>query len=320
MIGILGYGVYVTRAVAPAEPADEDTLTLAVAAAERALAHADVPAARVGGVYVGHGGPLPVLPAVSSVVAEALGVSPQRHCADVHNGRRSGSAAFFTLANLVKPSAIELGLAIAVDPLPTSSSLDADASAADVPAPLVAAVALLVGRQEDEMRATIDLAGGRVGGTLPDSGAVPRPARHDDAFETTLRLVRDLMARKRLQPADFAAAAFQEPGRTRPSLVGLALGFTEQQLGRGEVGPGLDPGGTAWPLVGLAGLLDTAAAGQRLLVCSYGGAEGADAFVLAARPRVTAGRDEAASVRALVADALARAAAPSPVGEGSEHA
>lgn len=287
MVGILGYGC-TFAAVAPTAHSrcagDEDFVTLAVEAARRALTRSDMPQAvkHIGAVYVGTQGRMPDDQPAAAIVGEALGVNPRCHCADLHSGAKSGAEAFFAVENLVKPSTIELGLAIATD------VLDPDA-----PATAASASAFLLGRLEGDMLATIDIESGRRALRPDDShrahhGDVPLAeddVAHSPAFEAVMTVAREMLARKRLRASDFAHAVFQQPGDVFPPQVALALGFTDAQLSAGWLAPPLDPAQAAFAPTGLAALLDVIEPGQRILMCAYGANVGADAYVLTGAPR-----------------------------------
>src|SRR3990170_1882724 len=125
-VGIVGYGAYVPRhrikveeiakvwgADAPSykrglnlreksvPTPDQDTITMAVESARRAGKRAGIDPSRVGAVYVGsESHPYAVKPS-GTVVAEALGATPDVHCADFEFACKAGTEAMFVCLGLV---------------------------------------------------------------------------------------------------------------------------------------------------------------------------------------------------------------------------
>ncbi|MBN2446299.1 MAG: hypothetical protein JXO22_06225 [Phycisphaerae bacterium] len=291
MIGVLGYSTQVA-CIPPAGNAsalpDQDFLTQAVEAARGALAHAGVVTPeRIGAVYVGipaeapHGRPL------AADVCDVLGVSERAHCADLSCAGKGGTEAFFAVCNLVKPSAVEVGLALAVDALtPVGPEVR-----------LAGAAAYLIGRHPDEMLATVDLEFAARAESVSSPGTLERAPGPSLDGQKLQQMTRELMARKRLRPADFAHVAFRLPDETLPPAIAVALGFVERQLSAGYLGAGFAPSGPSLGLMQLAAMLDVAEPAETLLVCALGEGVGADAFVLTASERVSDARTRLVGTR-----------------------
>jgi len=148
-VGIVGYGSYVPRhrikleeiakvwgADAPAYkrglnlreksvPApDQDTITMSVEAARYAVRRAGVDPARIGAIYVGsESHPYAVKPS-GTVVAEALGATPDIHCADFEFACKAGSEGMYVAMSLVKAGEMDYALGIGAD---TSQGAPGDA-------------------------------------------------------------------------------------------------------------------------------------------------------------------------------------------------
>jgi len=149
MVGIVGYGAYMPRyrikveeiakvwgADAPSYkrglmleeksvPApDQDTITMSVEATKKALKRAGIDAIDIGAVYVGsESHPYAVKPS-GTVVAEAVGATPEIHCADYEFACKAGSEAMFVCIGLVESGRIKYGLAVGAD---TSQGAPGDA-------------------------------------------------------------------------------------------------------------------------------------------------------------------------------------------------
>src|SRR5512135_632316 len=127
MVGIIGYGACIPRnrikveeiakvwgADAPSyrkgllveeksvPSPDQDTITLSVEASKNALKRARINPREIGAVYVGsESHPYAVKP-TGTVVAEALGATPEVHTADLEFACKAGTEGMFLALSLVK--------------------------------------------------------------------------------------------------------------------------------------------------------------------------------------------------------------------------
>ncbi len=135
-VGIIGYGAYVPRYRLPAseisriwrgglqlEPiqeksvpgTDEDVVTMSVEAARNALLRADIDPEEIRAVWVGsESHPYAVKP-TSTIVAEALGITPYTQAADFEFACKAGSEAMVAAMSLVGSKMGEYALAIGMD-------------------------------------------------------------------------------------------------------------------------------------------------------------------------------------------------------------
>ncbi len=149
MAGIIGYGAYVPRqriqveeiakvwgADAPSYkkglmleeksvPApDQDVITMSVEAARNAIKRARIDPNEIGAIYIGsESHPYAVKPS-GTVVAEAIGATPDIHCADMEFACKAGSEGMFVSYGLVTAGLIKYGLGIGAD---TSQGAPGDA-------------------------------------------------------------------------------------------------------------------------------------------------------------------------------------------------
>ena len=94
---------------------DEDTITIAVEAARHAINRAGINPEKIGAIYTGsESHPYAVKPS-STVVAEAIGATPDLTVADFEFACKAGTAAIQTCMGMVETGMIELGLAIGSD-------------------------------------------------------------------------------------------------------------------------------------------------------------------------------------------------------------
>src|SRR3990172_8673517 len=139
-VGIVGYGAYVPRhrikveeiakvwgADAPSykrglmlqeksvPTPDQDTITMSVEAARHAVARAGIDPANIGAVYIGsESHPYAVKPS-GTIVAEAIGATPDVHCADLEFACKAGSEGMFIALSLVAANQMDYALVIGAD-------------------------------------------------------------------------------------------------------------------------------------------------------------------------------------------------------------
>ena len=81
---------------------EEDTLTLATAAAEQALARAEVPREQIGALFLGSGTSPYATKAGAMVLVDTLGLPPNLLATDIQCAEKSGSTALLLAASLVE--------------------------------------------------------------------------------------------------------------------------------------------------------------------------------------------------------------------------
>jgi hydroxymethylglutaryl-CoA synthase len=321
-VGIVGYGAYIPRrrirlkdiAVVwgtdaetferglelheKSVPAsDEDTITMSVTAARRALARARIRPDSIGAVYVGsESHPYAVKPS-GTVVAEAIGATPAVHCADLEFACKAGSEGMFLAAALVKSGEVEHALAIGAD---TSQGAPGDALEYSTAA---GAAAFLFGTSN--LVATLDAQVSYMTDT-PDFWRreymhYPRHAGRFTGepayFKHTLGAAHMLLEKSGLKPQDFAFAVFHQPNGKFPMRAGKQLGFSREQLEDGWLSPWLGNTYSGASPVGLTAVLDKAKPGDRILMVSYGSGAGSDGFVWTVTKRIDEVRSLAPGTR-----------------------
>jgi hydroxymethylglutaryl-CoA synthase len=94
---------------------DEDAATISVEAGRNAIARANVSPDKIGAVYVGsESHPYAVKP-TATIVAEAIGATPNLTAADLEFACKAGTAALQMLMGMVDSKMIEYGLAVGAD-------------------------------------------------------------------------------------------------------------------------------------------------------------------------------------------------------------
>lgn len=304
MVGIVGWGAYIPRYRIKLEEiakvwgtdaeayrrglqlyqksvpgSDQDTATISVEAAKNALARAGINPVDIGAVYVGsESHPYAVKP-TGTIVAEALGATPDCHCADFEFACKAGSEGMFVALNLVEAGSVKYGLAIGAD---TSQGAPGDALEYSASA---GGAAFIMG--DDDMVAECLFTHSYMTDTLDfwrrEHEYYPQHAGRftgDPAyFKHTLGAANAILEKAGMKPENFAYAVFHQPNGKFPMKVGKMLGFKKEQIETGWLVPWLGNTYSGASPVGLTAILDVAKPGDHILMVSYGSGAGSDAFV-----------------------------------------
>jgi len=326
-VGIVGYGSYVPRhrikveeiakvwgADAPAykkglmlreksvPTPDQDTITMSVEAARRAVTRAGIDPGAIGAIYVGsESHPYAVKPS-GTVVAEALGATPEIHCADLEFACKAGSEGMFVALSLVQAGQMPYALAIGAD---TSQGAPGDALEYSASA---GAAAFIFGREN--ILAVCETTYAYMTDT-PDFWRreyqfYPRHAGRFTGepayFRHVLSCGRALMKKAGMTPADFQWAVFHQPNGKFPMVAAKELGFPKEKVEQGWLSPTLGNTYSGSSPMGLTAILDVAKPGDRILMVSYGSGAGSDGFVWRVTDRITSVQGAAPQTRPQLED------------------
>jgi hydroxymethylglutaryl-CoA synthase len=264
MEGIVGYGAYIPRqrirveeiakvwgADAPSYkrglmlteksvPApDQDVITMSVEAARNAVRRANIDPKDLGCIYIGsESHPYAVKPS-GTVVAEALGATPEIHCADYEFACKAGSEGMFVAFGLVRAGLIKYGLGIGAD---TSQGAPGDAleySAAAGAAAFIFGNSNVVAEVEETYSYMTDTPDfwRREYEHYPKHGG--RFTGEPAYFKHTLGCAEGLMKRAKVTAKDLDWAVFHQPNGKFPLRAGKSLGFTKKQIEPGWLVPRL---------------------------------------------------------------------------------
>jgi hydroxymethylglutaryl-CoA synthase len=318
MVGIVGYGAYIPKYRIKVEsiagqwgadadsfrkgllveeksvPApDQDTITMSVEAARRALLRAEIDPKIIGAVYVGsESHPYAVKPS-GTTLAEALGATPDVHCADFEFACKAGSEAMFVAMQLVAAGQMEYALGVGAD---TSQGAPGDALEYTASA---GAAAYIMGKENllaecthtfSFMTDTPDF-WRREHQFYPQHGG--RFTGEPAYFKHVVNCANTLMEKASLKPADFAYAVFHQPNGKFPLKAGKTLGFQKEQLSQGLLVPKIGNTYSGASPLGLTAVLDVAKPGDLILMVSYGSGAGSDGFVWKATDLLPKVRDKA---------------------------
>jgi hydroxymethylglutaryl-CoA synthase len=274
----MGAGLGVQRKSVPAP--DEDTITISTEALRTALARGAIDPQTIGALYVGsESHPYAVKP-TATVVASAIGATPNLTAADFEFACKAGTAAIQTCMGLVASKMIRYGVAIGSD---TSQGAPGDAleySASAGGAAFVIGRENIIARFEQTLSYTTDTPDfwRREGQRYPSHSGrfTGEPAYFRHVGECAHRI----MEAAHTTPKDYAHVVFHQPNGKFPQRMGKQLGFTEAQMRYGLVTPYIGNTYSGAALIGLANVLDHAGPNERILVVGYGSGAGSDAFDL----------------------------------------
>jgi hydroxymethylglutaryl-CoA synthase len=299
-VGIIGYGAYIPRYRLPAseisriwkgglpvEPVqeksvpglDEDVVTMSIEAARNALKRADVNPEDIRAVWVGsESHPYAVKP-TSTIVAEALGITPYTQAADWEFACKAGSEALVAAMALVGSGMGKYALAAGVD---TAQGKPGDALEYTAAA---GGAAFILGPAEESL-AVIEGALSYVTDTpdfwrrehqkYPEHGGrfTGQPAYFKHIVQAVTTLLEELNA----APEDYQSVIFHQPNTKFPQRAGKTLGFSSAQLEKGLLSPRIGNTYAGSSMIGLTNVLDQAQPGDRILMASFGSGAGSDAI------------------------------------------
>jgi hydroxymethylglutaryl-CoA synthase len=324
-VGIVSYGVYIPRYRIKVEEIakvwganadsiidglmvyeksvpdmDEDTITIAVEAARNAINRAGINPEKIEAIYTGsESHPYAVKPS-STVVAEAVGATPNLTAADFEFACKAGTAAIQTCMGMVDSDMIELGMAIGSD---VSQGAPGDALEYTAAA---GGVAYIIGKKnqvakiESTYSFTTDTPDfwRREGMPYPEHGG--RFTGEPGYFKHVASAAQGLMERMGTKPADYDYAVFHQPNGKFPTRVAKMLGFTSEQIKHGLVVPRLGNTYSGSCMMGLAATLDIAKPDDRIFMTSFGSGAGSDAFSFEVTDIIEEIRNGAPSVEKLL--------------------
>jgi hydroxymethylglutaryl-CoA synthase len=279
---------------------DQDTITMSVEATKNALRRARIDPRRIGAVYVGsESHPYAVKPS-GTVLAEAIGATPDVHTADLEFACKAGTEGMFIALNLVKAGQIDYGLGVGAD---TSQGAPGDALEYTAAA---GAAAYIFGRDGvvaeclETYSYTTDTPDfwRREYQYYPQHGG--RFTGDPAYFKHITGAANGIMSKAEMKPADFNYVIFHQPNGKFPFRVGEILGFARKQIEPGWLVNKLGNTYSGSSPLGLTATLDIAKPGDLILIVSYGSGAGSDAFVFKVTEKIDEVRDLAPKTRDLL--------------------
>ncbi len=322
-VGIVGYGAYVPRYRLPASEVariwtdgqgalpikeksvpglDEDVATMSIEAARNAMLRAGAPPSEVRAVWVGsESHPYAVKP-TSTLVAEAIGATPNVQAADWQFACKAGTEAMVAAIGFVGSNMAHYALAIGMD---TAQGRPGDALEYTAGA---GGAAFLFGPAEEAL-ATIDATYSYVTDTpdfwrrqyakYPEHGQ--RFTGEPAYFAHVTSAGQALLDATGTQASDYQWAVFHQPNTKFPQRAAQILGFTKEQIAPGLLVPVIGNTYAGAAIIGLTAILDLARPGDKILMVSFGSGAGSDAFALTVTEAIQARRDKAPTTQDYIA-------------------
>jgi len=306
MPGIASYGAYIplyrlsraeiARAWGVAPPPgeravanyDEDSLTMAVAAARDCLGRAD--RSSIQGLYFASTTAPYKEKQSAALIAAVLGLPPGATTVDFSGSLRCGTNALKAALDAVACGSAENVLVVAADMRMGYPAGPGEMNFGD------GAAALLVGRED--LIAEIEHFDSRYY-EIQDTWRSDRDTfvrSAEDRFamdEGYLRVVRETvsatLAKYGLAPADVAQVALNAPNARQLRSVVQKLGFEEKTQVRDVLQASVGDTGCALSLMSLVAALERAVSGERILLACYG--NGCDVALLKTTERIDSGKD-----------------------------
>lgn len=277
---------------------DEDTSTIAVEAARNAVLRAGIDPKKLGAMYVGsESHPYAVKP-TATIVAEAIGATPNLTAADLEFACKAGTAGLQMVLAMVDAKMIPYGMAIGAD---TAQGRPGDAleySAASGGAAFIAGPdkesAALVEATFSFTTDTPDF-WRRQHAEYPSHGGrfTGKPAY----FRHVLSATQGLLEKTGTKISDYDYVVFHQPNGKFPLEAGKKLGVPVEKLKTGLLTPVVGNTYSGSSPLGLTAVLDEARPGSRVLVTSFGSGAGSDSFMIRVTDRIDSVRDKAPKTR-----------------------
>lgn len=273
---------------------DEDTATIAVEAARNAVARAGIDPKKLGALYVGsESHPYAVKP-TGTIVAEAIGATPNLTSADLEFACKAGTAGLQIALAMVDSKMISYGMAIGAD---TAQGRPGDAleySAASGGAAFIAG-------PDEESLAKVDATFSfttdtpdfwrRQHADYPSHGGrfTGKPAY----FKHVISATQGLLEKTGTKVQDYDYVVFHQPNGKFPLEAAKKLGIPPEKLKTGLLTPIVGNTYSGASPLGLSAVLDEAKAGQKVLLTSFGSGAGSDSFAITVTDRIDEGKERA---------------------------
>ncbi|MGA2296586.1 MAG: hydroxymethylglutaryl-CoA synthase [FCB group bacterium] len=322
MVGIVGYGAYVPafrikastiasqwgddivaieRGLLMKEKTvpgqDEDTITIAIAAAKNAVKRAGINPQEIGAVYIGsESHPYAVKPS-GTVLIDALGIGPHVHVADFEFACKAGSEAMFVAYSHVKSENMDYAMGIGAD---TSQGAPGDALEYSASA---GGAAYIFGRKNviAEVLYTNSFTSDTADFWRREYQHYPRHGGRFTGepayFKHILGAGANLLEKSGMSAKDFKYAVFHMPNGKFPLKAGKTLGFTSEQMEQGWVVNLMGNTYSGSSPTGLSAILDVVKPGEKIFMVSFGSGAGSDGFIFQATDKITAVQDKAPKTR-----------------------
>ncbi len=279
---------------------DEDTVTIAVAAAKNALKRAQIDPKKIGAVYIGSESHPYVVKPSGSILIDALGIGPEVHVADFEFACKGGSEAMFVAYSHVKSGNMDYAMGIGAD---TSQGAPGDALEYSASA---GGSAFIMGKKNvlAEILFTYSYTSDTADFWRREYQHYPRHGGRFTGepayFKHLLGAARGILDKSGMKPEDFAHAVFHMPNGKFPLKAGKILGFTNDQMKQGWVVNTMGNTYSGSSPTGLSAVLDVLKPGEKAFMVSFGSGAGSDGFIVQATDKITEAQERAPKIREML--------------------
>lgn len=259
---------------------DEDCLTMAVEASQKALTMAGIKPFQLGACFMGSESfPYAVKPS-STTLAAVLGMDNDYFTADLQFACKAGTAGLQLVAAMIEAGMIDYGLVVGSDKAQSRPADALEYTAAS------AAVAVILGRPKHKWLATFEVTSSFNSDT-PDfwrrqeekfPSHASRFTGEPAYFQHVVGGTQTFLKKIKKRVTDFDFVIFHSPNQKFPLKTAKALGVTKKQLRCSLLVENIGNPYSASTLVSLANVLDNAKGQENILMTSYGSGAGADSF------------------------------------------
>jgi hydroxymethylglutaryl-CoA synthase len=267
---------------------DEDSVTMGIEAASKAIASAGLRPQALQSVYFGsESHPYAVNPS-STIAGEYLGIGNNYFAADLEFACKAATAGMQITLGLLDSQQIDYGLVIGSDTAQGKPHDALEYTAAS------AATAYILGSKKTEVIAQV-LEMSSFTSDTPDfwrrEGAkfpshFGRFTGEPAYFTHVLSEGEKLFKKTKLKAKDFDYCVFHMPNGKFPRVAAKKLGFTPEQLAPSLTVDKIGNPYSASSLMGLAAVLDIAKPKQKIFFVSYGSGAGSDGFIFETTPEI----------------------------------
>jgi len=275
---------------------DEDTITIAVAAAKNALLRANIDPQKIGAVYIGsESHPYAVKPS-GTVLVDALGIGPDVHVADLEFACKAGAEAMFISYSHVLSGNMEYSMGIGAD---TSQGAPGDAleySASAGGSAFIFGNKNIIANVLSTHSYTSDTADfwRREYRHYPRHGG--RFTGEPAYFKHVLSCTEALLEKSGFKPEEFAHVVYHMPNGKFPLKAGKIMGFTNEQMKQGWVVNKMGNTYSGSSPTGMAAIMDVLKPGEKAMMISFGSGAGSDGFVFEATDLLPAVQNKAPKI------------------------
>lgn len=282
---------------------DEDSVTMAIEAAKRAIRRAGINPQEIRAIFMGSESNPYAVKTAGVTIAAAIGASTDLLAATYEFACKAGTEAMQTSVSLVGSGMIKYAMAIGAD---TAQGKPGDALEYTAAS---GAVAYIFGKYEKgnavaKVEATYSYAKDvpdfwrRGGAPYPEHGQ--RFTGEPAYFDLVLGAAKGLMESLGYTPKDINYAVFHQPNYKFPLKAAKILGFSDEQVKNGLLSRVIGNTYSGSSIMGLAATLDVAKPGDKILLVSYGSGSGSDAFLLTVDEGILEKRPKAPKVMDII--------------------